>query len=81
MRSDIETGYVYFVSGLLVGAFIGASVALLTAPQSGRKTRRRIVRAADDVRTTATDQLEEIADEVKGRVDEAIRGARRKLGA
>ena len=69
-----------FMSGLLLGAVIGASFALLTAPEPGRKTRRRIKRSAQDLRDTAEDRWEDLADDVRGRVDDALRGARHKLG-
>ena len=81
-----------FVLGLLLGAAIGASAAVLTAPQSGRKTRRRIGKAASgtrkrigrtaqDFRKGTGDRLDDFADEVKGRVDDAISVARKKLGS
>ncbi|MEX2465906.1 MAG: YtxH domain-containing protein [Gemmatimonadota bacterium] len=69
-----------FMSGLVLGAVIGASVALLTAPEPGRRTRRRIQRSANDFRDTATDRWEDLADEVRGKVDDALEGARGKLG-
>jgi gas vesicle protein len=81
-----------FLAGLLVGAAIGATAAILAAPQSGRKTRRnigkaavgtrkRIGKAAVGIRKGTEDRWDEFTDEVKGRVDEAITGARKKLGA
>ena len=81
-----------FLAGLLVGAAIGATAAILTAPQSGRKTRRhigkaavgtrkRIGKAAVGIRKSTEDRWDEFTDEVKGRMDEAITGARKKLGA
>lgn len=80
-----------FVLGLFLGAAIGASAAVLTTPQSGRKTRRRlgkaavgtrrrIGRTAQDLRKGTGDRLDDFADEVKGRVDDAISVARKKLG-
>lgn len=81
MEYDHESQVTSFISGLLLGAIIGAGVAMLTAPQSGRRTRRRIRRAAVDLRDSAGDRWEELADEVKGKVDEAIDGARKKLAS
>lgn len=81
MEYDHETQVVNFISGLLLGAVIGAGVALLTAPESGRRTRRRIKRAAGDIRSSAADRLEDLADDVKGRVDEAFEGARKRIGS
>lgn len=69
-----------FASGLILGAVIGAGVALLTAPQSGQRTRRKIRRTAGDLRYGAEDRLDEFADDVKAKVDDAVRGARQKLG-
>jgi len=76
MNSDHERQVVNFISGLVLGAIIGASVALLTAPQPGRRTRKKIRKAAVGLRDDATDRLDELADEVKGKVEEVIKGAR-----
>ena len=71
---------VTFMSGLLLGALIGASVALLTAPEPGRRTRRRLQKTAGNLKDTAGDRWEDLADDVRGRVDDALKGARQKLG-
>lgn len=68
-----------FVSGLVCGAAIGAGLALLMAPDSGRKTRRRLGRAAEDLREDASDRWDELSDEVRDRVDEALSGARKRF--
>jgi gas vesicle protein len=68
-----------FMSGLILGAVIGASIALLTAPEPGRRTRRRLQRTASELRDTAGDRWEDLADDVRGRVDDAVKGARGKL--
>ena len=67
------------VTGLLLGAVIGAGLALLTAPESGRKTRRRIRRTTGRLRGGAGDRWEEFAEDVKGRVDDAVRAASKRL--
>jgi gas vesicle protein len=74
-----STQVVNFVSGLVLGAILGAGVALLTAPQSGRRTRRRLQRSAVDVRSTAGDRWEDLSSDVKSRVDEALDGARSRF--
>ena len=38
----------------LAGAATGATVALLTAPQSGRETRRKLKKAAEDLANQAS---------------------------
>lgn len=57
-----------FLTGLALGLVIGAGVALLAAPQSGRRTRKRIRRVASGARDTATEQFEDLADNVKSAV-------------
>ena len=79
MEYDHEARVTNFISGLVLGAIIGAGVAMLTAPQSGRRTRRRIRKTATGIRDTAGDRWEELADEMKVKVDDAIEGARKKL--
>ena len=80
MDSDQEREAVTFLSGLVLGAVIGAGVAFLTSPQPGRRTRRRIRRAASRIQGSATDRFDDLATELKGKVDEAIRTAQRRAG-
>ena len=47
-----------FFSGLLLGAVIGAAVALLYAPQSGEETRRLVKEKALDVKEKALEAKE-----------------------
>jgi len=81
MRYDQDANAMNFVSGFLLGAVVGAGIAFLTALEPGNRTRGRIRRVAGEFRETATDQLDDFADDVKPRVDDAVRGARRKLVA
>jgi hypothetical protein len=68
-----------FLSGLVLGAILGAGVALLTAPASGPKTRRRIRRVAGDIRHSAGDQIEDFADDVRSKVEDAYKSARKRI--
>lgn len=79
MDHDHERQVTNFISGLLLGAIIGAGVALLTAPRPGRKTRKRLKRAASNARHTVTDRLDQLADEAKGKVDDVVKSARGRL--
>jgi gas vesicle protein len=79
MEYDNDSSVLNFVSGLVLGAVIGAGIALLTAPETGRRTRRRIRRAANRLKSTSGDRWEELADDVGKRVDDAVRGARKRL--
>lgn len=79
MNSDHERQAWSFVSGLVLGAVIGAGVALLTAPQPGRKTRKRLRKTTKRLQGTAADRLDELASDLKGKVDEAVGTARARL--
>jgi gas vesicle protein len=65
----------WFVSG----AMIGAGIALLFAPQSGRQTRRDIVRMgrtarskAEEMRLQMRHSLIELADDISAQVQQRI---------
>jgi gas vesicle protein len=71
------------VGDFLLGALIGAGVALLFAPRSGRETRAGIGRrgraAQDrvrDVATGVTDQVVETFETARSRIEEQIESAR-----
>ena len=49
---------------ILIGGLIGAGIALLYAPKSGRKTRKDIVRAARRAKNSTADLIEDTIDDV-----------------
>jgi gas vesicle protein len=59
---DNHTGTVLI--SFLIGGIIGAGVALLLAPQTGRKTRKQILDAADDVRDYASDYAKKLKEKI-----------------
>jgi len=71
------------VGDFLLGALIGAGVALLFAPRSGRETRADIGRRARaaqdrvrDVATGVTDQVVDTFETARSRIEEQIETAR-----
>ncbi len=61
---------------LLAGAFLGAGIALLLAPQSGRKTRHDIRRFAERVgnkAVAARRELQRSVDSIIGDVEKKLR--------
>ena len=62
---------------LCVGAGLGASMALLYAPQSGRRTRRDLLRYGN----RTLDQIRDIRDDassyLSGRVDDVVQISKR----
>ena len=53
------------VGFFLVGVAVGAVAALLTAPQSGARTRRRLVRKGEEVADYLIDASQELTEKCK----------------
>ena len=76
MYYNEESGAMSFVAVMLLGAVIGASLALLTAPQSGKRTRKRLIRAVSSAGDVAGGRWGDLTDEVRGVVSRGRRRAR-----
>jgi gas vesicle protein len=74
MYYEENKSHLHFVSGLLIGAVIGAGVALLAAPASGQRTRRQMIRGVASVKDQAGAQVDEWADDLR----RALRRSRRR---
>lgn len=61
-----------FLIGLLSGAALGAGLALLFAPQSGKETREKIKDVAADVK----DKISDLVDDTKDFLSEQKRAIR-----
>jgi gas vesicle protein len=68
-----------FVTGLIVGAVIGASAAALMTPQSGPKTRKKLRKSAKELAATSRGRWDDLAEDVKDRVDDAFASARKRV--
>ncbi len=62
--------------GFLVGAAVGAGVALLMAPAAGEDTRRHIGETAKRIRSTTSHRLGDLKDTMVERGKEAIHAGR-----
>ena len=78
-----NTGSKMFFS-FLIGATIGAGLALLFAPQSGKETRRQIKDFSDKVGSEVKENVEKISeravDLIEGGKDTLMHGALRVVG-
>jgi gas vesicle protein len=63
-RDGGSSGVRTFAAGLLIGALVGAGVALLVAPSSGADTRRMIARRARRLAADARDRYDEARHEL-----------------
>ena len=64
---------------VLAGAAIGAAVALLFAPRTGRETRRVIAKRADGLRETAGGVIDDTSENLTRELRRRGRQLRRKL--
>jgi len=55
----------------LAGCVVGGTAALLYAPQSGTRTRRRIADFAEDVRDRAGDVTEQATEKIQSAKEQA----------
>lgn len=65
-----------FGAGVAVGALLGAGLALLLAPQSGKATRAMITTGARRLPARARDSWEDLGDELRT----ALRRRRKTIG-
>ncbi len=63
-RTHIGTDLVLLGTGMLVGG----AVALMFAPMSGRETRDRLAKKADELGDAAAGKIRELRDEVRPRL-------------
>lgn len=54
----------------LLGGIVGAGMALLLAPQSGKETRRRIKEFSDEVKDKATGYVDDAKEAITSYVDQ-----------
>ena len=75
--SDRELGFLCL--GVIFGAAAGAAAGLLTAPRSGRHTRRMLRRTGEELQDRLAETGEDWIDRGRELVDEAARTARRTV--
>jgi gas vesicle protein len=62
-------GFGTFLGGLLIGGAAGSVVAMLFAPQSGKKTRDKLMDKAETTYTDAQRKMSERLNELQNKID------------
>jgi len=60
------------IGGFLAGAALGVAAGLLMAPNSGAKTRRKLMRGSMKVKKNVTDYVENSLDGLRSQFNEKI---------
>ncbi|UCG87053.1 MAG: YtxH domain-containing protein [Gemmatimonadota bacterium] len=68
-----------FAAGLVIGALLGAGVALLIAPERGEVVRKRITRGIREIHDEARDQLGDWRGEARRELGKQRRKIKRQL--
>lgn len=69
------------IGAFLLGALVGAGIALLFAPSSGEETQRRIRRQARRLRALTEDRVRGLRDDLGARLESARKAADQGRGA
>jgi len=67
------------IGGFLVGALLGAGLALLFAPKSGEETQAELRERALKLRDAAEDRMREAQRNLEGRLDHAREGVQSRV--
>lgn len=73
---DLERGMGSMTS-FIVGAALGAGIALLLAPDRGSETRRRVGQTMKRVGSQVNDRMDDVKDNVRSAVDSGREAFRR----
>jgi len=68
-----ESHTAYFLGGMAIGLLLGAGIALLTAPETGRRNRRRLKTAVSGAAGSLGEQWEVLGEEIRAAVDKGRR--------
>jgi gas vesicle protein len=66
-----------FIAGILIGGIMGSAIAMLFAPITGKKLRRKISNATDEL----LEDVNEYVETGKEKAEELIKEGKKKAGA
>ena len=69
-----------FFFGLVLGAVVGATLAILFAPQEGEKTRNLLLEQGGDIRKRAEGLIEQVPEQARERFNDAMTSGRETYG-
>jgi gas vesicle protein len=79
--NDVSRSGAAGMSGFMLGAIVGAGVALLFAPATGTDTRRRLGETAKKLGSAARDRIQEGKEQIRDRIQEGKEQVRDRFEA
>jgi gas vesicle protein len=80
---EVRNGKLQMVGSILVGGLVGAGIALLFAPQSGRRTRRdlrhfgkKVLNKSEAIGMDLRNSIERLAEDVSERLQDGVERGR-----
>lgn len=68
-----ESHTAYFLGGMAIGLLLGAGIAMLTAPQTGRRTRRQLKNSLSGAVGSLGGGWDELGEEIRTALDKGRR--------
>lgn len=79
MDDDRGSGGLAILGAFILGGLVGAGIALLTAPKSGRDTRDQVGRWASEKYGKAGEKLSQVGERVRDEVREKLHQAEEQV--
>ncbi len=68
-----------FLTGIVIGAIVGAAAGVLLAPESGEETRKKIADKTSGLKEDLETKFQEISEKIKNLENEALTGFKEKF--
>ena len=68
-----------FLTGIVIGAIVGAAAGILLAPESGEETRKKIADKTSGLKEDLETKFQEITEKIKNLENEALTGFKDKF--
>tara|TARA_R110000787_G_scaffold43372_1_gene106414 strand:+ start:23010 stop:23372 length:363 start_codon:yes stop_codon:yes gene_type:complete len=68
-----------FLTGIVIGAIVGAAAGILLAPESGEETRKKIAHKTSELKEDLEAKLKDVSEKIKNLENEALTGFKEKF--
>ncbi len=68
-----------FLTGIVIGAIVGAAAGILLAPESGEETRKKIADKTSELKEDLETKFQDVSEKIKNLENEALTGFKDKF--